>query len=425
MHPARNRASFSLIRILGLLPVCVICLVTIAHGQVQTTSAITGTVTDPSGAIVVGATITIKNQDTGATRQTTTNVSGYYSFPSVLPGTYTVTARSPGFKEAVVTNRVVREIEGAIVDIVLQLGRVSEKVTVSAQGAELLTPSTAEINETVQSNLVTTIPLNRRDFFDLTSLVPGVFPGDTNTSYIAAIATTVVVGNVTAQSGANVGGNRDQNVNVSIDGANVQDEINQQTNARPSPSSIQELKVETAGGSAEFGSGAAAVQVVTKSGTNRFHGELYEFLRNNAMDANGFFNNLTGVKLAALRQNEFGIAVGGPILKDKLLFFTNYEGLRTQQMAQSYTNVPDMYVRNGDFSHYQPGTTGNFGPTPTIYNPFSYNATTGLRNPFPNNQIPKSSFDPAVAAYLNGGWIPPPTPRSTGFLNTWARPGHL
>ena len=163
--------------------------------------------------------------------------------------------------------------------------------------------------------------------------------------------------------------------------------------------------------SAEFGNGVAAVNVITKSGSNSYHGELFEVFRNNHLDANSYLNNEAGRKLQPYTQNQFGGAIGGPIKRNKLLFFANYEGFRVVQRQQLFATVPDTNLRSGDFSQYQPpGPGGTHLPTPVIYNPYDADPATGLRRPFPGNKIPlgqtslcaprPSCADPVTLAYL-------------------------
>jgi len=407
----RRILSISLIYLLGF--------VLSMRAQVETTSGISGTVTDPSGAVISGASVTLRNQNTGATREGATNASGSYSFPSVLPGTYTVKVELPGFKTALVTDRVVEVTQPARVDVALEIGETTEIVTVSAEGAELITTATAEISGTVNQTLVDNIPLNGRNFFNLAALTPGTSPqylrmgrvsfAESAMNYVSGAGTFV-------SSGVFAGGARDSAANVSIDGSNVQSSIYGQTTQLQSPSTVQEVKIQSGNMNAEFGNGVAAVNVITKSGTNEYHGEVYEFLRNDNLDANGFFTNLAGRELPEYKQNQFGGTFGGPILKNKLLFFGNYEGFRVRQSTQSNTIVPPQALRNGDFSSYRPPLPGGaFGPTPTIFNPYRFDPVTGLREPFPGNKIPlgptnlcsprPTCVDPVALALL--GFTPP------------------
>jgi len=381
--------------------------------QVETTTSITGTVTDQQGAVIAGAQVRLTNQHTGATRETVTNSEGVYSFQSLQGGTYTISASSAGFKTATVTDRRVETAQPAQLDVKLEIGSTSEQITVSAVGAELINTASAEVTGAVTPQLVQNIPLGRGNFFDLLQLTPGVIPQNigSSLSFAAMSLNFVSAGNTFQASGAFISGNRDSGSNISVDGANVQIPVYGQATQLQARSSVQEVRVESANMSAEFGNGVAAVNVITRGGSNTFHGELFEYFRNNHMDANLYFNNQAGRKIQPYTQNQFGGALGGPVIKNKLLFFSNYEGFRVVQRQQSFATVPDANIRAGDFSQYQPpGPGGTFLPTPVIYNPYDADPVTGLRRPFPGNKIPVSSSamcaprgscgDPATLKYL-------------------------
>ena len=397
-----------------LLLVCLLPLAIPMQAQVETSSSINGTVIDSTGAVVVGAAVTVKNQDRGETRKAVTNSTGYYSFPSLPPGTYTTTVSMAGFKTVVVRDRVVQVAQPASVDVTLSVGASAQTVNVSAAGAELIATTTSEISGTISPTLVENLPLNSHNMFDLAVLTPGTSPqnltdyqisfSQQSLNYVGAAGTFV-------SSGIFAGGNRDSGTNVSIDGANVQSPVYQQTTQLQSTASVQEMRIETSNMNAEFGGGVSAVNVITKSGGNQFHGEAYEYLRNNHLDAADFFTNLAGFKLPNYQQNQFGAAVGGPIKKDRLFIFGNYEGLRVRQGSVGLTETPPVSIRGGDFSTLPTvNPDGSLGPPATIYNPYQSNPATGLRQPFPNNQIPlgpttlcaprPTCVDPVTLAYL-------------------------
>lgn len=382
-----------------------------AFAQVETSTSISGLVRDSSGALVPGASVTIKNQATGAERTTKTNSAGFYVFPSVAPGTYDITVTMEGFKRAEVKNRVAQVTAPAQVDVILEVGQVTEAVTVSAAGAELISTTTAEVAGTIREELVANLPLMGRNFFDLATLAPGVSPQHLgNQVTFASFSMNAVLGTTAASqlfrsSGVIASGNRDSATNVSIDGVNVQISVYGQAPPQQPPSWIREVKVHVSNTNAEFGNGVAAVNVITKGGSNEFHGELYHFFRNSALDANYFFNNLNARELPPYRQNQFGGAVGGPIVSNKLFFFGGYEGLRVRRSAFDFQTVPTPELRNGDFSTYRPPAAGGtFGPTPVIYDPAAYNPANGLRVPFPGNRIPQNRFDPVTAKFLQD-WV--------------------
>ena len=388
--------------------------------QVETTSRISGIVSDPSGGVVPGASVTITNENTGAVRLAKTDASGFYSIVSLLPGTYTIAIVQPGFKKAEIKGRVLQAASPARADVMLELGTEAQSVIVDATGQELVTTTTSEVAATITPTLVQQIPLARQSFLDLLVMTPGTVPqtfyyhlslGSENLSSVGT-GGGGSVGDFTA-SGIFVGGSRDTGTNISIDGTNVQSRLQSNVTQFQSPASIQEVRVESGTMNAEFGFGVGTVNIITKSGTNSYHGTAYEYLRNSRLNAAPFFTNLLGQKLPNYQQNQFGGALGGPVKRNKLLFFTNYEGMRVHESATSFQTVPPEGVVNGDFSGF-----------PTIYNPFSYDPATGLRQPFPGNKIPVGTTglcaprpqcaDPATLAYLQK-WVLKPNTTLNGL----------
>ena len=409
-----------------------------AFAQVETSTSIRGIVTDSSGAAVPGAKVDIRNTATNEERTTNTDGSGFYAFPSIVPGTYDVTVIHPGFKRAQVTNRVAQVTQSAQVDVMLEVGETSESVTVSAEGAELISTTTAEVAGTIESQLVNTIPLNGRNFFDLATFLPHVSLQNLGPQMsFAGFSQNPVFGNgqnnpIFRSSGIFAAGNRDSGTNVSIDGVNIQSSVYRQAAPEQPPSAIQEVKIHVSSMNAEFGNGVAAVNVITKSGSNQFHGEAYDYLRNDKFDANYFFNNLNARGKSPYRQNQFGGALGGPVLHNKLFFFAAYEGLRIRQSSLAIIGPPPVELRNGDFSNFHPPGpgVGVFLPTPTIYNPYRFDPKTGLRQPFPGNKIPlgltdlcaprPACVDPVALKFLQNYVLLPNTvidgiPRYVGF----------
>lgn len=384
-------------------------LSTSAAAQVETTASIRGLVSDTSGAIISGAQVEVTNVKTGETRTAATDGSGSYSFLSLSPGTYDVMVQKHGFKTEETVNRVIEVGVPAEVDAVLQPGTASETVTVSAAGDELINTTTAEISSNIPDHLVSNIPLDGRDFFDLAALAPGAVPQTLTTTQITFAQKSlnfVQTAGVTTTSGIILSGMRDSSVNVSIDGANVQSPVYQMATSLQSPDDVQEMKIESGNMNAEFGNGVSAVNVITKSGSNQLHGELYEYFRNAELDANTYFANLENQARPNYQWNQFGAAAGGPLRRNKLLFFSNYEGLRLHESSFATELVPDNNLRKGDFS--QTGTV--------VYNPYSYDPTTGLRNPFPGDVIPlgptnlcaprPTCVDPSVLAFIQK-WVLP------------------
>ncbi len=380
--------------------------------QVETTTSITGTVLDQTGAVFANVSVKLTNQNTGATRETATNERGVYSFQSIPAGKYTVVVTAPGFKSTTIRDRVVETAQAAHLDIRMEVGSTTEQVTVSAAGAELVNTASAEVSGSVSPELVQNIPLGRGNVFELLQLTPGVVPQNAgqNLSFAARSLNFVDAGNTFQSSGAFISGNRDSGSNISVDGSNVQIPVYGQATQLQSRASVNEVRVHSSNMSAEFGNGVAAVNIITKGGSNSFHGELFEYFRNNHLDANFYQNNEAGRRLQPYTQNQFGGAIGGPVVRNKLMFFSNYEGFRVVQRQQDFATVPDDNLRRGDFSGYRPpGPGGTFLATPVIYNPYDVDSQTGLRRPFAGNRIPatggcaprQSCMDPVTRAYLD------------------------
>ena len=389
---------------------CAIATCAVAWAQMQSTTAIFGTIKDVSGAVLPGVNVTVRNEETGAVRETITNELGYYSVQSLKPGRYSITASLTGFKTAVVRDREVLVSIPATVSFSMELGDLAQEVTVSAEGAELLNTTTGALSTTINENLVTNLPNQTRNFFDLVSLSPNTSPqyfGNGHLSFGSHSMRRVNAANSLESSGVYAAGADSNASNVSIDGANVQMAVYNMAVWIQSSSTIQELRIETASGNAEFGDGSNFINVITKSGTNDFHGELLWQHRNDNLDATNFFTNLAGGRLPEYKRNKFGGSLGGPILRNKLHFFGNYEGSRLRQSSQGNAIVPTAQMRAGDLSAYRPLLPGQvLGPTPVIYNPFDFDPATGLRRPFPGNQIPTSLLDPASQKLLEYTALP-------------------
>lgn len=329
---------FALCFILLLTPLCVMA---------QTgTSRITGTVTDPQGSVIADAQITVKNEATGVTYTGKTTSAGVYAFPSLPAGEYSITVEATGFRKFVSTRNVLTVGSPLVVDAALEVGAATEVVEV--QGAyEKLDTSHAMLGDVVGQRAIRDLPLNGRNPLTLITLEPGLIQRT----------------NGGAGSGTHVNGSRDRSHNVTIDGidANEPSVPNPQSNLyRINPDNVQEYRVVTHNATAEFGRNSGAqVAIATRSGTNQFHGDLFEFFRNDVLNANEFFNNAQGVERPKLRLNMFGFEMGGPIRRDKTFFFGGWQGQRisfSQPIAQSF-GIPTIYTeaaRNGIFRFFKP-----------------------------------------------------------------------
>lgn len=341
-------------RSLVLSALLLVLLTPVLFGQAVT--SLTGLVTDPSGAVVPGATITIVNTETGIQRETISNGEGSYTLPSVLPGTYTLTAKMTGFNSVEVKNVRLQVNTPATVNVKFEkVGGVSETVTVEASAAQVNTTD-ASLGNTITSSSITQLPSYARDVVNLLLLQPGV------------------------TTGGNVNGGKSDQANVTLDGVDVNDQVNRnlQSVLRVTLDSVQEFRTTTTGENADQGRGSGAdVALVTKNGTNAYHGSMYEYNRNTLFAANSFSNNrslapiynggtfgngyhvtCTAQQLAtefdnckaakaALLINIFGGSIGGPIIKNKLFLFANYEGNRNASASTQNRTVPTDNLRNG------------------------------------------------------------------------------
>ncbi len=378
-----------------------------AASMAQTTATIVGTVTDTSGGVVPGATITVTQTETGLTRQVQSNDAGVY-VASLLPvGAYFVSAEKADFKRKTLTGIVLEVNQEARIDLVLEVGAATETVTVTSQ-APLLETESAAVGQVIDNRYTTQIPLNGRDFAQLILLVPGATtrPGG---FALASGATTGSLG-----SGVAIGG-RDAHNNFMMDGASNNARQFGNIAIKPSIDAIQEFKVQSNLYSAEFGQAAfGQINLITKSGTNSFHGAVFEFLRNDKLDARNFFLP----KKSKLNRNQFGTAVGGPIRKNHTFFFANYEGTRERRGVEDFRSVPVDPWRNGDFSGLLAGSNPIFLRDPSLNLPCS---ATDQRGCFPGNQISTTRFNKTSQAALNL-WprqnFGPPTQTTNNLLIT-------
>src|SRR5215510_4457936 len=344
-----------------VLFVCFALLALSVNLLAQGTATLAGAVTDAGGALIPDVNVTVTQMETGLTRRVTTNERGLYVVPSLPVGTYAISAERSGFKRKTLTNLILQVNQEARIDLSLETGQVSETVTVTSQSPVLQTES-ASVGQVINNQYTTQIPLNGRDFSQLILLTPGAVtrPGGYEQSTGAATGSL--------GSGVSIGG-RDAHNNFTIDGAGNNARQFGNVALRPSIDVIQEFKVQTNSYSAEFGQAAfGQITLVTKSGTNQFHGSGFEFLRNDKLDARNFFLPKRG----QLNRNQFGGTIGGPIFKNRTFFLFNYEGLRERRGVEALASVPPESWRQGDFS----GVAGL-----TLRDP-----QTG--QPFPNNKIP-------------------------------------
>ena len=302
---------------------CLATLISAVPALAQSTATLAGTVKDPTGAVLPGATVVVHNNGTGVDRTITSDGAGQYVVPSLIPGDYNISVSAPGFASYVNKDFVLQVDQRATLDV--PLAPVGAGTTVQVEGgAPVIQAESITVGEVISSRTVQEIPLNGRHFLDLTVLTPGGVTAPQN-------------GSLTSPSrglGANsfdTAGNREDSVNFMINGVNLNDQTQNQITFQPSIDTTSEFKVNNQTFSAEYGrSSGSIVNVSTRSGTNQFHGEAFEYLRNDSLDARNYFNPV-GQEKAEFHRSNFGGSVGGPIRKDKTFFFVSYEGLRQHQ----------------------------------------------------------------------------------------------
>ena len=364
------------------------------------TASITGNVNDPTGATIPGGTVTATNTETNVRTNTTTNAEGIYTFPFLRVGNYTITIESKGFKKSVVGPFKVDANQIARIDVKLELGDTTQVVEVSDVGP-LLQTETQATGDTLSSSKLTSIPLNGRNFAALTLLIPGAVSTSPN-------AMNTVARFQGSGSRPQVNGNREQTNNFILDGVDINQSVDNQIGYQPNVDALEEVKVVTGNAGAEFGNvGGASVVMSIKSGTNEFHGNAFEFLRNEKLDATGFFNNRANVKKQALRQNIFGGTFGGPVQRNKTFFFIDYEQTERRIAGPATASVAPAAWRNGDLSQLLAVNASQMVRDPLT------GTTAATRTPFPNNQVPVARFSP-TASFLFGNPSIYPLPNNTG-----------
>ena len=356
--------------------------------EAQNFATVTGSVTDKSGAAVAGAKITVLNTDTQVSRETSADEGGSYRMPLLPPGRYKVSVQKQGFRQAVQDSVGLEVNQTAHFDFQLEVGQVSETVEVKAS-APLLESDNSAIGQVIEQKAVAELPLNGRNFVQLATLGPGV------TGVGFGSKGTIMSGNrpddLRPGSEIFANGNREGSNNFLYDGVDNNERLTLSITLRPSVEAVREFKIQTSLFSADQGrNSGATVNVISKSGSNQWHGSAYDFVRNDKTDSRNFFlpNKPT------LRQNQFGASFGGKIIKDKLFFFSNYEGFQRRQERAFVNTVPTAEMR-----------TGNFGGIRDIFDPNSLRAAPGTasgftRDAFPDRQIPSSRFDPIMARMI-------------------------
>ncbi|MGA2074899.1 MAG: TonB-dependent receptor [Terriglobia bacterium] len=444
--------------ILALATVALFIVGIVAPAMADITGKVIGTVVDPTGAVVPGAKVTLRNPSTGLMHTTQTDTTGSYEFLLVPVGeNYEVEVEAGGFRKAVqegitlLVNQVYRT------DFHLQIGSTTQSVEVSAEAAQVETTST-QLGDVIQSRKMETLPLNGRSYIDLMGLQAGVIPMSSGISMGGTVSGELSSGTVS------VNGQRESSNAFLVNGGDVEHNFENGASIIPTLDSIQEFRLLTNSYDAEYGRfSGAIVNVVTKSGTNGFHGDLYDFVRNSGMDSRGFFdlnqeNIVTGQEIPGsavpyLKRNQFGGTIGGPIRKNRLFFFTDYQGTREVDGASTGDiTVPSSTERQGDFSdvattgyapltgsvrsddlpgHFAQTLSSRLGYTVNPGEPYYVAGCNSLANAqagmcvFPGQVIPQAAWSPAAAGTLN--FIQAPTLIAAGrpYFSSTAYKGTL
>ena len=381
---------------------CLILLVTgMSFGQ-AVSGTISGLVTDPAGAAIPKVNITVTNTNTGVALKMTTNEAGFYSASNLIPGVYTVQAEAAGFKRFEKIGVVLDVDSVARVDCALTIGQLSDSVTVTAEAAVLKTEK-ADLGGVISGQTLTELPVIGRNVSALVGILPGALVG--GAAFIGE--------NPGSDSNGFVNGMGSGNNYHQLDGIDNQETIQGVAMVNPAQDSLQELKITTNTYDAEVGQVAGAVfQASTKSGTNAYHGSLYEYLQNDKFFARNPFTQAT-TNVAPWRWNEFGGSLGGPIKKDKIFFFGDWQGMRSRQGSTLQFGLPTAAMRGGDFS--------SLASQYPIFDPLTGDANGVGRKPFANNTIPTTRLDPAIKQLV--AQLPDPNTPDTTFTRNYTKSG--
>lgn len=367
-----------------LLPVLLISAL-----YAQVTATISGTVIDQSAAAISDAVVSARNIATNVETRSVTGAEGIYVLPNLAVGRYTVSVEKSGFRTATQSNVLLTVDQRARVDFQMRVGDVAESVNVQAEVRQVDTESST-VGQVIDNKRVVELPLNGRNFIQLTALSPG----------------TLVQGNsqFTGEPSVLVNGNRGGATGFLFDGAENFEQNAQTVQISPSIDTILEFKVQTSNFGADSGRQAAVVSVISKSGTNQFHGNLYEFLRNRAFDARNFFS--LDSRSEDRKRNQFGGTIGGPVIRNRMFFFGGYEGNRQRVAGLRNSLVPTAAQR-----------MGNLAGLPAIYDPATTNRVANTRDPFEGNIIPVSRLSRQALGILE--YIPlPNAPGDRYIVNT-------
>ena len=413
----RRRASLSLYLFLFLA---------IGITWASIAGSISGLVTDSSGAVIAGAKVIATDTQTGVQTTVTTDAKGFYSLPALPVGTYDLQVSQIGFKTYTETGLVINANSALRVDATLSVGTINEKIEVRTDAVHVEAEST-QMGEVITGKTMTAVPLNGRAYTDLLALQPGVSPYNATDTGTGGIGDRPVDGGLNSGN-QSVNGQREAANGFMVNGSNVEEGKNNGTAIIPNLDSIAEFRIITNNFDAEYGNySGGQINVVTKSGTNSFHGSGFEFLRNTALDAKNYYSLPTD-KTPVFRQNQFGGTFGGPIRKDKTFFFVDYQGTRRTQAPTVNTQMPSVANFGGNFQDSASSLTGvlngpafasllssRLGYTVTDQEPYYTPGCTSANCVFPNAVIPQNAWSPVAVNVLKLGLIPQPNAPNNFF----------
>ena len=388
----------------GLLVGCVFCVLFSLPLAAQN-AEFAGTVRDASGAVIPGATVKLTNEATGVVFSRTTDGQGIYAFPSIQPGLYDISVAAQGFESETRSGIDLHVADNLAVNFNLKVGSVSTTVNVRTEAEQMIETSDAATGQVIDRQLMNSMPLLSRSATDLAFLAPGVNPPPGGTYGKAGASSNDFISD----------GSRNGSSDILIDGITTQQ---QNTGGQsiaiaytPSVDAIEEFKVQQTNFSAEYGrTGATITNMVTRSGTNQFHGSAYDYIRNKIFNANNFFSKQAGQPLPSTHRNTFGGTVGGPIFRKRTFFFFDFDGMRDKSPAFYQLGVPSEAEKTGDFGELCTGKGGTFDDTGKcslaggqIWDPYT-SVLDKTNNPLRQNFIPYNN----MATYVSPGVVNPP-----------------
>jgi hypothetical protein len=388
------------------------------HLPASTGGGISGSVADPSGAVISGAALCLINTAQQTTHQAVSDASGYFSFPNLPVGHYNLTISAVGFRTLLKTNLKVDTDSALRVDASLVLGAHSDTVVVSGELGIEVDPINTHLGEVISGAQITALPLNGRSYTDLLAIQPGVAPIST------LLPSSVIMAGVTGSQDPSgdlnpgtfsINGQRESSNGFMVAGIDVQEHMNGGTSIIPNLDSIEEFRVLTSNFDSEYGNyNGGMITVATREGSNAFHGDAFEFFRNTNLDSRGYFDPTR----PAFKQNQFGGTISGPLRRDRVFFFADYQGTRTNQgVSTGNISVPTIAERNGKFNDLTGSVSGPYLAS-LLTRELGYPATSGelYTSVFPGGVIPQSAWSAPGKSLLQ--YIPPPNVSASQFSSS-------